>query len=148
MIIFLGTTPALQRTMIFANVKVDAVNRAVEVAEYASGKNINAARVARTLGDDVVATGLLGGDTGRGVRQDLDAAGIPHEFVDVTPPTRVCVTAIDRAAGTATELVEEAAEVATEDGDRLLNKLGDLLDEADVLVICGSLAPGVGEAFY
>jgi tagatose 6-phosphate kinase len=148
MIIFLSTTPALQRTMIFPRLAVDAVNRATQVIEYASGKNINGARVARALGEAVVATGVLGGETGRRIAADLDTAGIARDFIDVSPPTRMCVTAVDRAAGTATELIEEAAEIADDDGDRLLNKLGDLMEEADVLVLSGKLAPGVGNAFY
>src|SRR4051794_29638251 len=118
MIVFLSTTPALQRTMVFPRLQVDAVNRATEVVDYASGKNINAARVARALGEDVVATGVLGGETGRRIAANLDAAGIARDFVDVSPPTRMCVTAVDRSAGTATELIEEAAEIAADDGDR------------------------------
>ena len=35
MILSLGTTPALQRTMIFPRITLDAVNRAMEVHEYA-----------------------------------------------------------------------------------------------------------------
>src|SRR5438067_9619889 len=117
MIIFLSTTPALQRTMMFAALTLDSVNRAIEVTEYASGKSINAARVATALGEEAVTTGLLGGDRGRLVRQELDRARIPHDFIEVDPPTRMCVTVIDRSANSATELVEEAAEVSPEDGD-------------------------------
>src|SRR2546423_6749529 len=108
MIIFLGTTPAWQRTMTFARLQIDAVNRATEVVEYASGKNINAARVGRTIGEDVIATGLLGGDRGRLIRADLDRAGVAHDFIDVAPETRMCTTGVDRSARTATELLEEA----------------------------------------
>ena len=47
MIVCLGTTPTMQRTMLFDRVEIDAVNRAVEVREYASGKSVNVAKVLR-----------------------------------------------------------------------------------------------------
>ena len=46
MIVCLGTTPALARTMEFDGLAVDAVNRATRVYEYAAGKAVNAARAA------------------------------------------------------------------------------------------------------
>src|SRR5687767_6913570 len=76
MILCLGTTPALARTMIFDDVVADDVNRATSVLESAAGKSINAAKVARLLGEEVVATGFLGGDTGRFIRTQLDQFGI------------------------------------------------------------------------
>ena len=85
MILTLSTTPALQRTMKFADLRVDEVNRAVEVREFASGKGINAARVVHALDKPCVATGILGGDSGRFCRQDMDVAGIGHDFVTVAP---------------------------------------------------------------
>ena len=43
MILCLGTTPTVQRTMTFAKLNIDAVNRAIEVKQTASGKSINVA---------------------------------------------------------------------------------------------------------
>src|SRR5689334_17576920 len=111
MILCLGTTPTVQRTMTFDRVTPDAVNRASEVLETASGKSINVARTLHTLGHDVLAIGFLGGPSGQLVRGDLDRAGIGHDFIEVTPKTRTCTTVIDRAAGTVTELVEETRAV-------------------------------------
>src|SRR5581483_5232411 len=120
MILCLGTTPTVQRTMTFASLAIDEVNRALNVVETASGKAINSARVLHTLGEPVLATGFLGGDSGAFIRRDLDQNGIAHAFVEVSPRTRTCVTAINQADGTATELVEESAPVepAAYEGDR------------------------------
>lgn len=148
MIVCLGTTPALQRTMSFERLRLDAVNRATSVREYASGKSINAGRVAHALGRRVVATGFLGGDTGDVCRRDLDAAGIAHDFVPVAPRTRMCVTVVDRSVGTATELIEEPSGVTPPDCDSLLVKVMSLLARATVLVLSGSLATGVPPNFY
>ena len=101
MILCVGTTPVMQRTMTFARLQIDAVNRAADVRESASGKSINVARVAHTLGAEVVATGFLGGPRGAFIRSDLDSAGIAHDFVSVRPNTRMCVTMIDHGGATA-----------------------------------------------
>src|SRR5881398_1496051 len=111
MILCVGTTPVMKRSMAFSALHLDEVNRAVEVSDYASGKSINVAKVAHTLGEEVLATGFLGGDNGRFIRQDLNMLGVPHDFVGVEPRTRMCITVIDRGCGQVTELVEESREV-------------------------------------
>lgn len=148
MIVCLGTTPVLQRSMVFDRVTPDGVNRATAVYDYASGKSPNVARVLHTLGEPVVAAGFAGGDRGAAFLRDLDAARIPHRFVDVAAPTRQCVTVIDRSAGTATEFVEESAPVAPGDWDRLYAVVDALLPEASGLVLSGSLPPGAPQDFY
>jgi tagatose 6-phosphate kinase len=148
MILCLGTTPVYQRTMVFDRVTLDAVNRARQVADYASGKSINAARVVHTLGHEALASGFVGGGRGEALRRDLDGAGIAHDFVTVDPETRQCVTVIDRAAGMATELVEESRPVGHGAWNALEGKLRELLPRADVWVFSGTLAPHAEKDFY
>ena len=148
MILCLGTTPVLQRSMVFDRVTTDGVNRATAVHDYASGKSPNVARVLHALGEPVVAAGFVGGDRGGAFLRDLEAAGIPHRFVNVAAQTRQCVTVIDRAAGTATELVEESTPVAPRDWERLYDVVDALLPESTGLVLSGSLPPGAPQDFY
>src|SRR5688500_755231 len=123
MIVCLGTTPTMQRTMLFDRVETDAVNRAAEVREYASGKSVNVAKVLRTLGHPAVATGFAGGTRGALLGQYLDQAGVQHAFVDVEAETRLCTTVIDRSTGTVTELVEDAGPVEPEAWQALARRL-------------------------
>src|SRR5262249_19554553 len=111
MILCVGTTPVMQRSMVFDALHVDEVNRAVETDEYASGKSINAGKVVHRLGVKVLASGFLGGENGRFIRSDLDSLGVAQNFVEVEPRTRMCITLIDRGSGQVTELVEEARPV-------------------------------------
>jgi tagatose 6-phosphate kinase len=153
MIICLGTTPSVQRTMTFAKLAVDGVNRATSVREYASGKSTNVARVLHTLGADVLATGFLGGDAGKLYRADLDRSGIAHDFVEVAPPTRLCITVVDESAHTATELIEESKPVGRAAYGELEKKLADminvkLIDRTAVLVLSGTLPPDARSRFY
>ena len=148
MILCLGTTPTLQRTMTFRRVRIDDVNRAISVSQYASGKSINAARVLHALGKETLATGFLGGDSGKFMRADLDRAQVAHDFLEVTPPTRLCITVVDEEAGTATELVEEAAVVEHKAYARLLHELDANLWRAKAVVLSGSLPPEAPPDFY
>jgi tagatose 6-phosphate kinase len=148
MIICLGTTPTVQRTMTFEQLHVGDVNRATSVTETASGKSLNVARVLHTLGEPLVATGFVGGDSGAFIREDLSRAGIAHDFVNVGPKTRTCVTVIDEAERTATELIEESKRVEDDAFDRLGTKLAALLVGAKLLVMSGTLTPGAPPDFY
>jgi tagatose 6-phosphate kinase len=149
MIVCVGTTPVLQRSMVFGRLRPNDVNRAAAVYDYASGKSINVARVLHTLGRDVMAVGFAGGGRGEAMLADLRRAGIANEFVEVAAAeTRQCVTVIDRAAGAATELVEESKPLPSEAWARLASALDRLLPTAGACVLSGSLPPDAPQDFY
>ncbi|HMO27419.1 MAG TPA: PfkB family carbohydrate kinase, partial [Tepidisphaeraceae bacterium] len=52
-----------------------------------------------------------------------------------------CLTIIDRSTGAATELIEESSALADEDYEALQVRLEDVLDDARMLVLSGSLPP-------
>jgi tagatose 6-phosphate kinase len=134
--------------MVFDHLRLDAVNRAVEVIETASGKSLNVARVLHQLGEEAIATGFVGGESGKFIREDLDRAGIPHDLVTVTPKTRTCVTILDRATSQTTELVEESKEVDKPAWGKLRSRLAELLPRAKVMILSGSLTPRAPQDFY
>jgi 1-phosphofructokinase family hexose kinase len=148
MIVCLGTTPTIQRTMLFDRFVHDAVNRAAEVREYASGKSVNVAKVLRTLGHNAVATGFVGGTRGAMLGQYLDEAGVPHAFIDAEVETRLCTTVIDRSTGDVTELVEDARPIEGPAWQMLSKRLEELLPRASTWVFSGTIAPGAPPDFY
>lgn len=148
MILCLGTTPTVQRTMVFAKLTPDAVNRATEVTEYASGKSANVARVLHTLGTDVLEMGFLGGLRGKFFREDFSRAGIPHDFIEVPGQTRLCTTLIDRSSGVVTELVEESPTLPEQGYETLLERYSAAVARAEMVVLSGSLPPGAPQDFY
>ncbi len=148
MIICLGTTPAVQRSMTFGHLVIDGINRTADVSQYASGKSVNAAHVLHTLGVEVLCTGFVGGDTGQFLLKDLDDAEIAHQFVPVEPATRLCVTLIDQTAGSATELIEESRAVSLLAYEQLTAKLNQLLPRCTGLMLCGSMPPDAPVDFY
>jgi threonine aldolase len=153
MILCIGTTPAVQRVMVFPKLAVDHVNRARLTLEGAAGKSINVAKVLKALGEKPVATGFLGGDRGDFLRGVLKAKGIETDFINVTARTRQCLTVIDEAAGTQTELVEESAAVTRNDYQKLMaivqRWLGSLTPRGpDAVLMSGTLTPGGPPTFY
>lgn len=148
MIVCLGVTPAVQRVMVFDGLEVGEVNRAKVTQESVAGKSINVAKVLKDLGSPVLATGFLGGDRGRTVREEFDRRGIQHDFIEVPPRTRMCVTVIDRPGGTITELVEESIAVPEHFYHSLLASLGQMLGGAKMLILSGTLTPGAPTSFY
>jgi tagatose 6-phosphate kinase len=121
---------------------VDEVNRAIEVTEYSSGKAINVARVLTQIGEAALAAGFVGGRRGDFLEQDLAHWRVPNENVRVSGHTRLCTTEIDRAAGTVTELVEEAGPASSEEWTELLARVDSHLPRATCLVFSGTQAGG------
>jgi tagatose 6-phosphate kinase len=148
MILCLGTTPAVQRVMVFRRLVLDSVNRAATTIEGAAGKSVNVAKVLRALGEDAVATGFLGGDRGAQVRAILDGLGVEHEFVPVTANTRLCVTLIDEANGSQTELVEEGSPVPEAAHEALRQVIRRRLTGASTVVMSGTITVGSPAGLY
>jgi len=148
MIICLGTSPAMQRTMTFDAFNVNQVNRARWLDVTPSGKPLNVARVLHVMEVPVTFCGFLGGLAGGWIEETLGAIGIASEVVQTRTPTRTCITILDSGRKTTTELVEEALPVNHAEFVQLLDGLDKLLPHASVLVCSGSLAPGVPADFY
>jgi tagatose 6-phosphate kinase len=142
MILCIGTTPAAQRVMVFRQLTLDAVNRAVKTLDGAAGKSVNVAKVLHALGEQPVATGFLGGDRGEDLRALLTTQGIELDFVTVAPRTRQCITVVDLSNGTHTELVEESQPVASADYDRLLAVVHRRVKGCRAVVMSGTITPG------
>ena len=122
-ILTLGATPAWQRTMVFDQFSLDAVNRSAEVFDYASGKSINAARVLRTLGAALSRQGSRVASAGNCCARIWMASESIMIFSKFPRHTRQCITVIDRHAQTATELVEESLPISSQEWSGLDQKV-------------------------
>jgi tagatose 6-phosphate kinase len=134
--------------MVFPRLAPDVVNRAATTTDGVAGKSVNVAKVLHQLGESVLATGFLGGDRGREVELALSARGINQEFIWVEAKTRQCITVIDQAAGTVTELVEESRPVVPDDYGRLWGIIQRWAPKSGALVMSGTITPGGPSNFY
>ena len=148
MILCIGTTPAVQRVMVFRKLALENVNRAATTIDGVAGKSVNVAKVLHALGEPVVAVGFLGGARGAYVRQVLEARGIELDFVTVPENTRQCTTVIDQSAGTQTELVEEGRPVGPEFYEKLMRRIRRHIKSCRAVVMSGTITPGCPVSLY
>ena len=86
MILTVTMNPAIDTAYQLDKLVIDDVNR-VSPKKTAGGKGLNVSRVLCQLGDDVVATGLLGGHMGAYMGSLMDADGIKHDFTPIAGET-------------------------------------------------------------
>jgi tagatose 6-phosphate kinase len=125
-----------------------ATHRVDGVVARAGGKGVNVARVLRALSHEALVTGLAGGTTGAAIRQDLASSGLPDELVPIAGEARRTVTVVDAAGGTATVFNEPGAAVTADEWAEFLAVYRDLVGRAAVVVLSGSLPPGVPQDAY
>ncbi|MFD8786819.1 1-phosphofructokinase family hexose kinase [Kitasatospora sp. NPDC059599] len=141
MILTVTLNAALDLTYRLPEVRPHASNRVRTVSGQAGGKGINVARVLAALGHAATVTGLVGGPTGRAVRAELAEAGLPDELVEVAGETRRTVAVADDRDTTV--LLEPGPEISPPEWRRFLAHYEHLLPGASVVVLSGSLPPGL-----
>lgn len=112
-----------------------------------AGKGINVARMVRRLGEATLALGFAAGATGDLLRQGLDREGVPHEFVSVDGLTRINVTLLTGAEGSATHVHGPGQPVTESDVRRLLDRISVALTRARMVILSGSFPPGLSASF-
>lgn len=127
---------------------VDRINTAAETQKVAGGKANNVARVLAKLGRPVTATGFAGGHAGRFVQDDLARLGIASDYEPIDGETRTCMAIIDPNGGTLTELREQGPALTAGDAARFLARFERLLADATLVVMSGSLPPGIEPGIY
>jgi tagatose 6-phosphate kinase len=143
MIVTVTLNAALDTTYRLAALRVGGTNRVASVAQRAGGKGVNTARVLAARGRSVLVTGLAGGASGQALREDLDAAGLPHRLTPVQQATRRTVAVVDDD-GEVTGLWEPGPEISAAEWRRFAeHDFPSALAEAEVVVVSGSLPPGV-----
>jgi 1-phosphofructokinase family hexose kinase len=154
MIVSAGLSPAWQHTLEFDGLELGQVNRARAVTWCASGKVINAARAIHRLaahagrGSRGRALTVLGGPTGERMRDALAGEGLDVVAIPTAIPTRVCTTVIDRAAGSVTELVENAGSLSEADLEAFRARFRAEAREAAMVLLTGSLPAGTPPDYY
>lgn len=148
MILSVGLTPAWQQILQFDRLVVGEVNRARATAACASGKVLNVAAAAHSLGAAASLWCPIGGATGRQIAAEFRKLEIPSRWLDVATPTRVCTTLLDAATGTTTELVENAGALSKTELDRYADELPELAAKSSLAVLTGSLPERTPAGYY
>ena len=145
MILTVTTNPSIDTRYQLDKLVIDDVNR-VTPEKTAGGKGLNVSRVLLQLGDDVLATGLLGGHMGAYMAELMDADGVKNDFVPIAGETRICLNILHE--GNQTELLESGPQIAPAELEAFTAKFAELAAKADVVTLSGSLPRGVDAGYY
>ena len=147
MIVSLTLNPAVDQTASIDRLAPGRVHRVRETHIDPAGKGINVSRMAHRLGWPTIAFGFLAGETGNIVRSALEGEGVPSHFVPVPGQTRINVTLVDDA-GTASSVYAPGPDVPQAALASLESLVRFWLQAGRVLVLAGSLPPGVPTDIY
>lgn len=147
MVITVTPNPAVDQTVFLDRLEPGGVNRVRTPQLDPAGKGVNASRMVHRLGWPTIAFGFLAGEIGALVEKSLDEEGVPRHFVRVAGQTRINVTAVEEG-GRATSLYGPGPAVAPGEVETLRGLIRFWLPAGRVLVLAGSLPPGVPAELY
>jgi 1-phosphofructokinase family hexose kinase len=148
MIVTVTLNAAIDRTLTVPNFQRGQRHRASSGVTLAGGKGINVARALKALGVPVVATGLVGGNTGTRIIEQLTDEAILNDFVHIDGESRTSTAVVDSTGGSYTEINEWGPAVREEELELLLEKLHYLTQGAQLVVFAGTLPRDVPDDFY
>lgn len=137
----------VDRIVVVSRFAAGRVHRAPPGQVVAGGKGLNVARAAASLGARSRVAGLVGGTAGSVILRSAAAAGISLDAVRMTAESRTCTIIVDPSAGE-TVINEEGPQVPPAAVRALAARIRRRLARARVLVLAGSLPPGLPSDFY
>lgn len=140
--------PCIDRTVYMESFEVGATNIVKKVIEEAAGKGINVAIGLNHLQVPVKALGFAYIEDADKLYGKLDTEQISYSFVEVEGRLRVNQKLFDESKFEMTECNEKGMPVIGEDVNKLLKMLEEELTEASILVLSGSVPPGVNKDIY
>lgn len=127
--------------------EVGTVMRVSSCIDNAGGKGLNASRAIATAGEQVLATGFVGGNNGRLLCELLERDGIPEDFVHVKAETRCCVNVLE-PSGRSTEFLEPGRPVNEDEVKEVVEKVARLAERSSIVTFCGSTPVGMPDDIY
>lgn len=148
MIVTLTPNPAVDQTVMVEHLAIGSVNRFSKSHLDPAGKGVNVSRMAHRLGWPTIAFGFLAGEIGQLVEVALEAEGVEHHFVHMPGQTRINITLVERAERVATSLYGPGPAIDDAHRARLDNLFFAWTRAARLLVLAGSLPPGMPHDAY
>jgi len=145
MIYTITFNPAVDLVIQVPNCQLGSLNRSKGEEYVAGGKGINMSILLKRLGVDNIATGFLGGFSGKFIEEFLEKEGINPQFISVEGTTRINVKVKGEVE---TEINAAGPIVQSEKFQQLINYFEDVLKEEDIVFLAGNAAPGLDETSY
>ena len=140
--------PALDEWAEVPGFRADREFRIGRLSRSAGGKGVNVTRTLRNLRVPCLATGFAGANAGAILQCKLDEEGIVHDFVPISGETRTNVTIFDPKTGKTGRIIQKGPEISSRERGEFLKKFRRLLGQTSLVVLSGSLPPGIPSGFY
>ena len=147
MILTVCPNPCIDCTMELDSLNVGRLNRIDSKIINYSGKALNVAVGVARLGEEVTATGFMFENDGALFEQSLVKEGVKTDFVYNKGSVRVNYKIIDKKS-MLTEINDSGENVDEEKQTALVEKVRALSENAEIIVMSGSLPKGVGHELY
>lgn len=147
-VIAVTLNPCIDKTMTIDRLIPYGLNRVIAARTDPGGKGINVAKVLKSFGTNVMVTGLIAGNQGKLLLDYMTGAEIPADLIQTPGETRTNLKIFDQSANKITEINEAGFHVTPEILNSFRHKFKALVKESDIVVLSGSLPPGVPEDFY
>ena len=148
MILTVTLNAAIDKRYVVEDFKIGEVNRVKECVYTPGGKGLNVSKPASIAGAKVVATGFVGGHAGNYIEAELKPFGIESAFYHMEQESRSCINIWDTVQKKQTEFLEPGFTVTEKDFEGFVEKFKELVKEADVVAMSGSVPKGLDGVAY
>jgi len=148
MIATVTLNPSLDRTITVDGLKLGESNRWSSLRYFAGGKGIDVSRAVHEMGGQTVAYGFIGGPEGRTLEILLDEDGVLFSFTPIEQATRTNFIVSDTKARQQTIINAPGPHISRKELERFIEKLRRLSPPPDLMVVSGSVPPGVPADIY
>ena len=147
-IITVTLNPCIDKTITVEGFSEGGLNRIQKVRADAGGKGINVAKVLKRLGAEVVAIGILAEGGRETMLAELNERKISYDFLTFPGDIRTNYKIFDKEKEQVTEMNEAGFFVEETKLAEVENLVRKHLADCGVMVLSGSLAPGIPKDFY
>lgn len=148
MIVTVTLNAAIDKRYVVEGFQVGEVNRVKECSYTPGGKGLNVSKPAAIAGAKVVATGFVGGHAGNYIEDELKPFGIESAFYHMNEESRSCINIWDSVNKVQTEFLEPGFTVTEADFEGFVQQFTELVKEADVVAMSGSVPKGLDGKAY
>jgi len=148
MILTTTLNAAIDKRYVVEEFRKGEVNRVKECTYTPGGKGLNVSKPAAIYGADVTATGFVGGHAGNYIEEKLKPMGIRSAFYHLQDESRSCINIWDEKNKEQTEFLEPGFTVTPDDFGRFTEHYRELVKQADIVEISGSVPKGLDGAAY
>lgn len=148
MITTVTLNPAVDKTLEIHGFKQGSVNRVQNSRVEAGGKGINVSKALKSFGEDTLATGFLGGESGNWINNYLKDQGIQTDFVCINNETRTNIKIVDTETSSVTDINDRGKIIEEKYSVELYSKIRHWAPKSKVMVFAGSIPEGLPDSTY